>query len=224
MAGFDAASANIYDERITRVMPGYATLMELTAAHCRATVPDNGHILVVGAGTGAELVRLCNANPTWLFTAIDPSVEMLNMARRKVDQIGAADRVTYRACAMEDFDASIAFDGATSILVGHFVPDDGARLRFYKSIAGALAKNAPFICVETIGAAKDDLTDRTYEQWGIVVGNAPGKAKEMAATVNNRHVGLTDERLTQLFESASLGAPKPFFRALGFAGYCTERV
>ena len=71
MPTFTGEEAQEYDNSITRLVPGYELLHQLTNAQLSATLTDNAHILVVGAGTGKEIAALANLNSTWQFTAQD---------------------------------------------------------------------------------------------------------------------------------------------------------
>ena len=82
MPTFKGEEAQEYDNRITRLVPGYELLHQLTNAQLKATLKDNAHILVVGAGTGKEILALAALNPTWQFTAQDTSSDMLAIAKQ----------------------------------------------------------------------------------------------------------------------------------------------
>src|SRR3546814_7682749 len=60
-------------------------------------VPDDAHILVLGAGGGSEMKAMAEAHPGWRFTGVDPAGPMLDLAAKvmgpnahRADQIGRA--------------------------------------------------------------------------------------------------------------------------------------
>jgi tRNA (cmo5U34)-methyltransferase len=57
-ATFDGARAAAYDDKIRRLAPGYDVLHDSIASLAATQLADDAHLLVVGAGTGEELVRL----------------------------------------------------------------------------------------------------------------------------------------------------------------------
>ena len=94
MPTFTGEEAQEYDNRITRLVPGYELLHQLTNAQLSATLTDNAHILVVGAGTGKEIAALANLNSTWQFTAQDTSADMLAIAKQRFIEQGIDARIS----------------------------------------------------------------------------------------------------------------------------------
>ncbi len=78
-------------------------------------------MLVLGAGGGQELKALAEAHPGWSFGGVDPSPEMLRLAKEMVGQ--HAYRIRLHEGCIEDAPEG-PFDAATSILTFHFIPYD----------------------------------------------------------------------------------------------------
>jgi tRNA (cmo5U34)-methyltransferase len=55
---FDEARAAAYDDKIRRLAPGYDVPHDGIASLAATLLGADAHLLVVGAGTGEELVRL----------------------------------------------------------------------------------------------------------------------------------------------------------------------
>ena len=91
---FDAERAAAYDDRIRRLAPGYDLLQSTVASVLAARLPDDAHLLFVGAGTGAEIVTMGRNVSRWQFTAVDPSPDMLDRCRSRVavDKVGNEER------------------------------------------------------------------------------------------------------------------------------------
>src|SRR5437016_6486241 len=83
-----------YEHAVTSVNMGYEFIFELTHAFLRALGKGDLDILVVGVGGGAEIERFLPHNPGWRITGVDPSREMLELARVKAEGLGVADQVT----------------------------------------------------------------------------------------------------------------------------------
>ena len=64
-----------YDRVVARLIPGYASLarlgVALLATSPQASVPG-ASVLVVGCGTGAELLEARRQRPDWRLTGLDP--------------------------------------------------------------------------------------------------------------------------------------------------------
>jgi tRNA (cmo5U34)-methyltransferase len=104
-------------------------------------VPSGGHILVLGAGGGLELDFLAGSHPGWSFDGVDPSAEMLDLARRTTAL--HADRVKLHHGYIESAPEG-PFDGATALLTFHFIPRE-QRLATLQQLRRRLRPGAPLI-------------------------------------------------------------------------------
>jgi tRNA (cmo5U34)-methyltransferase len=102
---FDAERAAGYDERIRGRIPGYDTLHELAADLVADELPSGGRVLVVGAGTGEEVVRYARLSPAVRVTALEPSAAMLRAATARVAQAGLDGQVRLVEGFVEDSSA-----------------------------------------------------------------------------------------------------------------------
>ena len=124
---FHGAGVVDYDERMPRRVPGYDLLHLLTAAQAVERLPEQAHVLVVGAGTGHEVLRLANLCPGWRFTATDVSGDMLALAHQKFLDAGIAHRVRIHLGGLDSLPPGPPHDAALLILVAHFVPAGGKQ-------------------------------------------------------------------------------------------------
>ena len=91
-------------------------------------LPIQAAVLVVGASTGEEALRLEQERPGWRFTATDVSLDMPAIAQRHFIEAGIADRVRLHAGTLHVLEDAPLHDAALLIPVAHFIPDDGSRL------------------------------------------------------------------------------------------------
>lgn len=85
---FEGAGAQDYDGRIPLLVPGYELLHRLSAAQLMTRLGPGGRVLLVGVGTGSELLLLGRLCPHWQFVAQDISADMLAQARWRAEQAG----------------------------------------------------------------------------------------------------------------------------------------
>jgi tRNA (cmo5U34)-methyltransferase len=175
-----------YERMVQGVNTGYDLLFTLAHAFLRALQRPTLHLLVVGAGGGAEIARFLPANPGWRITGVDPSADMLALAQAKAAQLGVSDRVTLVRGTVEALPQEDRFDAATCIFVLHFLPD-AEKLALLRGIAGRLRAEGPVLIgagARVVVAGEDErLRDDvlgTWQQHGELLG-VP--AAQMAATI-----------------------------------------
>ena len=61
-------------------------------AMLRGFVRSDGQLLIVGAGTGAEILEVGKTNPDWRFLGVDPAQSMLDLAKEKIETAGLSER------------------------------------------------------------------------------------------------------------------------------------
>ena len=124
---FSGSGAKSYDARIRRLVPGYSVLQELIAPVLAARIGRGAaSILLSGAGTGAELSELAFQSTQWCFTAVDPAADMLAIAGRRAEMLGCLEQVDFRISTLGEYTPLHRHDAALSVLVAHFLPDNGA--------------------------------------------------------------------------------------------------
>ena len=73
-----------YDKAIRSFCGAYEEIFKLSYCCLKAALPKRAKILVVGAGTGMEIMEFGPLSPDWSFHGVDPSANMLDLARRKI--------------------------------------------------------------------------------------------------------------------------------------------
>jgi tRNA (cmo5U34)-methyltransferase len=127
-------------------LPGHAGMLQMAGILLAERMPDDGRLLIVGAGGGLETRYLAGFAKGGRFTGVDPSPTMLDLARTIAGPV-AGDRLNLIAGTVSDA-PSEPFDAATCILVMGLIPDDGSKLKTLKEIYGRLKTGAPFILVD----------------------------------------------------------------------------
>jgi tRNA (cmo5U34)-methyltransferase len=145
-----------YAENALRQVPGLLGLHWMTELLLAERVPAEGRVLVLGAGGGMELRNLASGQPGWRFVGVDPSAGMLETAR--AETITFADRITFIEGTIEAAPDG-PFDGATSILVFHFIPLD-QRLETLRALRRRLKPGAPLVIAHMSFALDQASRDR----------------------------------------------------------------
>ncbi|WZB75916.1 class I SAM-dependent methyltransferase [Achromobacter insuavis] len=112
-----------YAERVARHVPGLRDLHRMIGLLMAEQAPDDGRLLVLGAGGGLELRTLAETRPGWRLDGVDPSADMLRQATATLGDL--APRAALHQGYIDDAPEG-PFDGATCLLTLHFLPPPNA--------------------------------------------------------------------------------------------------
>jgi len=210
-----------YAKLAEQFIPGRRAIFAIVEASFLELLPEgSARILVVGAGGGEEILRLGADNPHWSFVGVDTYQPMVELAQRRLAETPVGARSKVHAMAIEDLDEK-DFDAATCILTAHFVPDDGAKLAFFKAIRARMKPDAPLAIVDGVGVAGEAQTElqrRIWKRHAIRNGVAEDVAETNARTFENVAV-VSAEREEELLTSAGFERLTPIFRGITIKGW-----
>jgi tRNA (cmo5U34)-methyltransferase len=218
MTGFDdPAAVARYAENPPRLVPGFTDLQRMARLLLAETAPADGRILVVGAGGGLELRAFAERQPHWRFVGIDPSAEMLKLARLTLESL--ADRAElhegYVASAPEG-----PFDGATCLLTLHFVPLE-QRVATLAEIRRRLKPGAPLVIAHHSlpeGEERQVWLER-FAAFAADNGVELSRAKGGAIALGEQLPILAPETEVDLLRAAGFTDPQLFYAAFTFRGW-----
>ncbi|MEO0558160.1 MAG: class I SAM-dependent methyltransferase [Bacteroidota bacterium] len=224
---YDTNRAAGYDAHVRRISPGYDVLHDHVARLLLDALEPTAHILVVGAGTGAEIERLGLAAPGWRFTAVDPSPDMLAVCQARAKAAGLSNRVSTVTGTTEAAPDG-PYDAATSICVAHFVLEAKARAQYFQAIAERLRPGAPLIHADlfrpTDDAATLELLMSVWRRSVLSAGMSGEDADAFFGRVESM-VCLADEAtLAQEFAAAGFGPRTRFHQSLLWGGWLARRA
>lgn len=211
---FDQQAAT-YDQKWSQLAPLNQAL-HLLAGAVLSQLPAQAHILCVGAGTGIEVLAFAKKFPGWRFTAVEPSLPMLDVFRRRAEEHGIASRCTFHGGYLDSLPPGEPFDAATSLLVSQFILDREARARFFQTIADRLRPDGLLICSDLAGDLSAPECRDLLEVWyALMSGNGispEGVAKMREAYVRDVAV-LPPEEVRALIARGGFASPVHFFQA-----------
>lgn len=137
----DPAAVARYGDETPRKVPGFADLQRMAMLLLAEHAPGAADILVLGAGGGLELKVFAQAQPRWRLLGVDPSAQMLDLARDVLGPLGS--RVGLLEGYVDDAPAG-PFDGAVCLLTLHFLARP-ERLRTLAQLRARLRPGAPLV-------------------------------------------------------------------------------
>ncbi|MEM9158941.1 MAG: class I SAM-dependent methyltransferase [Verrucomicrobiota bacterium] len=222
MRQFEAKDAETYDFRIQRLVPGYDLMHGLGCRVLKSVLPDRARVLLAGVGTGKELAEMAEACPFWRFVAVDPSSAMLDRAMMRARKAEFVDRVSFVESTIEDCEGLGEFEGATSYLVSHFLPDDGGKLKYFSALTKSLKKGGLLVCSDFFDTNEVMIT-KAYSEW---LGDSfadEEKAKQVMGHISRSFHPLNDERLSGLLGGLGMGLPQEYFSGLVYRGFFASK-
>ena len=209
-----------------KALPGADALYRLSQAQFELSLPAHAHILIVGAGGGREIETLGESEKTFTLTGVDPSQDMLHIAKHYRSLGTASDRTSLLHGTVNDVNAPEGgFDAATSLLVMHFLPDnDGpdGKLCYLRAIRERIKTGAPFMLADVSydSDAEFDAMQPMFlthaELAGLdrnLVVEAPGMIKTMPT--------ISSARTAELLLEAGFREPQLLFQTLWYRGWST---
>ncbi|MEG0008373.1 MAG: class I SAM-dependent methyltransferase [Aeromonas sp.] len=216
---FEGEGALAYDQRIPLLVPGYELLHQLSAAQLMTRLGDEARVLLVGVGTGSELLLLGRLCPGWRFVAQDISADMLAQARQRADEAGMGERITWLLGELPT--ASLHCDAALCLLVLHFL-DETTKSALLAHISRQLGAGSPLLLADLMTAA--DPVERAVMGQQARLGGLPVAASDrMVQRLVDDFIPLDERQLQELLQEAGFSAGQRYFQALGFHGWLATR-
>ena len=173
-----------YEQTVKSVNVGYDLVLTLTHSALRRVGRSDMHVLVVGAGGGAEIETFLPSNNGWKLTGVDPSLNMLALARSRAERLGVTDRVSLVEGTVQDLSTDAGFDAATCLFVLHFLADD-EKLALLHGVARRLRKGGSLIVAtgSRVGIDESLRADAVgiWQHYGQLAGMP---AEKMAAIID----------------------------------------
>lgn len=211
------AAVSRYAEDTPNKVPGFADLHRMAGLLLAERAPAEANVLVLGAGGGLELKAFAEARPLWRFTGVDPSSEMLDLARRILGPLVA--RVQLQQGRIEDAPAGL-FDGATCLLTLHFL-ERAERLITLRELRERLRPGAPLVVAHHCIPEDGKLQQWLMRSAAFAQGTVPdlGRASGSAAAMMRALPLLTVAEEEALLSEAGFSDIALFYAGFSFRGW-----
>ena len=208
-----------YAERPVKQVPGFHALQQMAALLLAETVPDDGQVLVLGAGGGLELKVFAEAQAEWNLIGVDPSAEMLKVANATLGPL--ASRIALHEGYIDTAPEG-PFDGSTCLLTLHFLSAE-ERLHTLTELRRRLKPGAPFVVAHHSFPQAEDQKKRwldRYVAFAVASGGIPASdARNAATAISSRLPLLSPEQEVALLQEAGFENVELFYAAFTFKGW-----
>jgi tRNA (cmo5U34)-methyltransferase len=207
-----------YADSVRRFVPGLADLHRMTGLLLAERAPKDARVLVLGAGGGLELKALSEAYPDWKFVGVDPSEQMLTLARQTLGS--SAARVEFVHGYIDDAPFG-PFDAAACLLTLHFL-DPIERRRTACEIRRRLKPGAPFVAAHgsfAQGAGERVLWLSRYAGYALASGADPDRVNMARSAVEASVQMLSPEQDQEILQKGGFSDVTLFFAAFTWRGW-----
>ena len=207
-----------YAETPLKLVPGFHALQTMTSLLLAERAPAGARVLVVGAGGGLELKVFADHHSAWSFCGVDPSPDMLALARRTLGPL--ASRVDFHEGYVDNAPAG-PFDAATCLLTLHFLSKED-RSRTLAEIHHRLKPGAPFVVAHfsfpQTGAEKNTWLSR-YAAFATASGVPAENLKNATAAIREQLPILSPTEDEALLREAGFTDITLFYTGFTFRGW-----
>ncbi|MFA7420420.1 MAG: methyltransferase [Melioribacteraceae bacterium] len=222
---FDLKKVAHYDDLARKVVFGYDQLFIMALSLLAEKQNETANVLIVGCGTGMELITFGNHMTNWKLTGVDPSEEMIKISRAKINDYGLSNRVTLHHGFIESLLEAKEYDAATLIFVLRFIPDDRRKLLLFQNIAKRLRSGAKLIIVDQYGDPSIDGFQYMSKAWKnfMKLGGTPTELvnKIMVQAIEQNFV--TERELQNLLLEAGFEKITRFYNSFVHGGWVVQK-
>ncbi|MET4577498.1 class I SAM-dependent methyltransferase [Ottowia thiooxydans] len=217
-AHVDQPAVSSYAQKTAQLVPGLADLHKMACVLLAERASAQARVLVLGAGGGLELKAFAEMQPHWRFDGVDPSAEMLRLARTTLGPLGS--RVQWHEGYI-DSAPSGPFDAATCLLTLHFLPA-AERRRTLEAIRTRLKPGAPLVVAHhsfpNHGNDQDKWLFRNAA-YAKASGVATSQADASISAIKEKLPVLSPEEDAAVLHEAGFTCVEMFYSALTFKGW-----
>lgn len=153
-----------YDDEIRSIIPYYDSFHQETINLVKATNPKPGVWLDTGCGTGTLVEKALNHFPDTEFILADPSVEMLEVAKKKLsgsNRVKLLEPISTQDLALEGIESP---DIITAILSHHYLSKE-KRIEATEACYNLLNEGGIYITFENIRPMTEIGTKIGKKNW-----------------------------------------------------------
>ncbi|WP_198672557.1 carboxy-S-adenosyl-L-methionine synthase CmoA [Helicobacter burdigaliensis] len=216
---FDERVAGVFDDMISRSVPFYKEVLELSADFALSYAKENSVVLDLGTSTGAMLLALASrANKKLNLYGMDNSKSMLEYARKKLDAYGMEAKLICGDIVSEDFPQS---DVIISNYTLQFIRPM-QREKLVQKIYNALNNKGVFIFSEKVISENKTLDFKMisyYLESKKKQGYSEFEISKKREALENVLIPYTEEENRKMLQNCGFYHIETLFRWVNFATF-----
>lgn len=169
---------------------------------------------------------MATLEPSWRFTAVDPSEPMLEAATQQLKANKLLERTDMHLGQVDDLPADESYDAGTLIGVLHHLDGDDAKRQLLRSIRAHLKPGAPLIVAgnQYAYASQPLLLDAWGQRWRQH-GASPDEVKaKLGKILQGADPPHSEAAVQQLLHDSGFGDATRFFSSLFWGAWLTHKT
>ncbi|UII81737.1 class I SAM-dependent methyltransferase [Flagellimonas sp. CMM7] len=219
IAIFEGNRANNYDDFAVKWIPNYDYYIDMLPKLLNHT--DEKNALIVGCGTGNEMKALAESSEDWSLTGVDPSPEMIALAKEKLRAFSTIELFTGK---LEHFKNTTFFNAATLSLVLHFIKYPKDKLALLQQVEKRLKPGSPFIIMGIFGNGEQLRTNLEVLELLLENTVAQKEIDERFTRIKKELHRTSEEELKKLLVRAGFKPPTRFFQTSIYSAWITHKI
>ncbi|BBO34198.1 class I SAM-dependent methyltransferase [Lacipirellula parvula] len=207
-----------YAEGPPRLVPGFADMHRMAALLLAERVPEKGSVLIVGAGGGLELKTFAQASPSWVIDGIDPSMEMLDLAKKYLESCPSRVQLHH---GFINVAPEGPYDAATCLLTMHFASIEERR-EMAAEVFRRLKPGAPFVVVHFSipeGATQRSIWASRFAAFAMSSGLSVADAQRARTALELYLTVLSPEQDEAILRDTGFTNVSLFYAGFAFRGW-----
>jgi tRNA (cmo5U34)-methyltransferase len=211
-----------YDQHIRCLIPGYELMHLQIQAILSCHLKSNAKILIAGCGTGYELQYLARQFPQATFVAIDPSLNMIDAAKKRLTKEQDLARVDFihgdssvlLQYSRDQFENN--FDAALAILVSHFITEP-EKNRYFKDLNRCIKQEGLIISYDLM--QMDQETQQILSSLAQLNGLTEQQSQNMIARLEHDFTLIEPEEMNKLLAECGFENVRKYMQISGYHGF-----
>ena len=218
IAIFENERATGYDDFVKVWIPNYQFFIDLLPLVLEDA--PSKKLLVAGCGTGNEIHAFQKSAMNWSITGVDPSPDMITLARKKLANNPQVSLVDGDVASLSP---KSHFGAATLILVLHFIKDNETKRKLLKEIASRLEPGSPFVLMGIFGDTRQ--IEKNLKVLSYLIPNTIQEEiiQSRLERLKNEFHHISEKKLEELLISAGFEPPVRFYHMAIYSGWLTRK-
>ena len=216
---FDAKVAQVFPDMITRSVPAYQEIIDLSGILADYYAQDNSNIYDLGCSLGASSLAICKYAQTQAkLLAVDNSLDMVKGCKQNLLQQDFPFEVVQSD--LEDLQISEASVVLMNFVLQFIAPEK--RNEILSKIFDGLNSNGALIIAEKIKFS-NEYQQNHHEGWHQHFKKANGYSElevaQKRAALENILISDTEQQLTNRIKNVGFSVVEKWFQALNFVAF-----